>query len=116
VSFGQLTDFGIDSEGTENNRLRRSSPAVIEELLTPARVVAIDHHDSEPIPGERIPGCLFHAGESWGKPSQLDHQTQQRGDDFVSRNNQHITQRHQPSVIDARSWQLVDPDPRLACE
>jgi hypothetical protein len=38
-------------------------------------------------------GCLIPAGESRLEPRHFDHQTQQRGDHFFARENQHIAQR-----------------------
>ena len=66
-------------------------------------MIAVYYDCGESAAGQSILGSLAYPEESWGKASQLHHQTQQRSDNFIARENQHIAQRHPARLL----WTLA---------
>ena len=88
--------FGLEAERAEENwlgtRLHDSGKQRIGAVL----MVAVDHHYRRPLTTNRVFGDIRVAEVHRLQTSELHHQTEQRSDYFLARENQHLAQCGQP--------------------
>ena len=80
------------SERTEQYRTGAGASDRLDQIVAEFRVITVEDYCVWPSPGDRIAGRLVVPWELRLKTGNLDHQTQQRGDNFFARENQHIAQ------------------------
>src|SRR4051812_8080075 len=77
-------------------------------------MIAVDQNRRRSLPFHRIDNRFFLSKEFWLHSTKLDHQTQQRSDNFLARENQHIGHRPNRQKGASAERQLTDPNHELA--
>ena len=92
MSCCDATHLGFEPERAEENRLCSRLSHCVEESFGAILVVAVDDDDLRPFATNYIFRDIGFSEVQRLQTSELHHQTQQRGDDFLARENQHLTQ------------------------
>ena len=99
--------FVLHSEWTEEDGGRVHAPDGFDKRIGAVRMIAVDQHSTRARVSNRIVDTFQSVGELRLEAVELDHQTQQRGDYFLARENQNVTHSVRPRrVVNTR--QLAD--------
>lgn len=96
MTNGDFPDFCLHSRGTEQNWDGAGFPDVVEEGSGAVGMIAIYDDGIERQARQRFGDRLLISQECRLQTTKLNHETQQRSDDLLARENQHIAQRRQP--------------------
>ena len=97
MARSNFTHFGLHSGRTEENGQGASRPDAREQLGSAVRVIAINDDSGKGSGLDDIGYRLPPSEKPRLETSDLNHKSQQRSDDLLARENQHIAQRRQPN-------------------
>ena len=92
VTGGEPRYLGLHPGWTEENRLAAAFPDQLDRFSCTVGVIAINQ-DGNVVPTDSLSDGFSVSEEARFHSAKLDHQTQQRRDDFFARENQHIFQK-----------------------